>query len=48
MMMNAGKHVIYDVVPACVTLEEARKLRQAEQKTGLTYMMAEISHYRAH
>jgi len=47
MTMNAGKHVIC-AVPACLTIEEARQLRQVKQKTGLTYMMAETSYYRAH
>ncbi len=47
MTMNAGKHVMC-AVPACLGLEEARQLREVQQKTGLTYMMAETSYYRAH
>ena len=41
-----GKHVI-SAVPACLTLEEAAKLKEAKEKTGLKYMMAETSYYRA-
>jgi len=40
-----GKHCI-SAVPACQTLEEARKLKEAKERTGLTYMMAETSYYR--
>ncbi len=43
--LNAGKHVI-SAVPACCSLEEAQQLREVVEKTGLTYMMAETSHYR--
>ncbi|MBI2301057.1 MAG: Gfo/Idh/MocA family oxidoreductase [Armatimonadetes bacterium] len=43
--MNAGKHVI-SAVPACCSLEEALQIREVKEKTGLTYMMAETSHYR--
>lgn len=41
----AGKHVIC-AVPACLTLDEAHQLKEAKERTGLTYMMAETSHYR--
>jgi len=47
MALKAGKHVIC-AVPACLTLEEAEQLREVRRKTGLTYMMAETSYYRAH
>lgn len=40
-----GKHVI-SAVPACLTLDEARELKAVKERTGLTYMMAETSHYR--
>ncbi|MDH7480605.1 MAG: Gfo/Idh/MocA family oxidoreductase [Armatimonadota bacterium] len=42
--MKAGKHVI-SAVPACMSLEEAEELLETQQKTGLTYMMAETSYY---
>ena len=41
-----GKHCI-SAVPACLTLEEAQALKEAKERTGLTYMMAETSYYRA-
>ncbi len=41
-----GKHCI-SAVPACLTLEEAQQLKEAKEKTGLAYMMAETSAYRA-
>lgn len=41
-----GKHVI-SAVPACLTLEEAQQLKEAKERTGLVYMMAETSYYRA-
>jgi len=44
--MNAGKHVL-SAVPACLTLEEAQLLKETKEKTGLKYMMAETSYYRA-
>jgi len=44
--MKHGKHVI-SAVPACVTLEEAAQLKEMKEKTGLKYMMAETSYYRA-
>ncbi len=43
--MEAGKHVL-SAVPACITLEQARALREAKQRTGRIYMMAETSWYR--
>jgi len=44
--MKHGKHVI-SAVPACLTLEEAQALKEMKEKTGLRYMMAETSYYRA-
>ena len=44
--MKHGKHVI-SAVPACLTLEEAELLKQTKEHTGLRYMMAETSYYRA-
>jgi predicted dehydrogenase len=45
MCFERGLHVI-SAVPACLTLEDAEKLRDAKEKTGLKYMMAETSYYR--
>lgn len=42
--MKHGKHVI-SAVPACLTLEEARALKEIKERTGLRYMMAETSYY---
>lgn len=42
--MKAGKHVI-SAVPACINMEQAEELFAVQQKTGLTYMMAETSYY---
>ena len=42
--MKAGKHVI-SAVPAATSLEEAALLYDTVKQTGLTYMMAETSHY---
>lgn len=42
--MEAGKHVIC-AVPAAMTIEECEQLREAVERTGLTYMMAETSYY---
>ncbi len=42
--MKAGKHVI-SAVPACISIEQAEELLETQQKTGLTYMMAETSYY---
>ena len=41
-----GKHVL-SAVPACLTLEEAAQMKEAKERTGLKYMMAETSYYRA-
>ncbi len=41
-----GKHVI-SAVPACLTLEEAAQMKEVKERTGLKYMMAETSVYRA-
>ena len=45
MCMNRGLHVI-SAVPACFSLEEADKLKELKERTGLRYMMAETSYYR--
>jgi len=42
--LAAGKHV-YSAVPAATTLVELAQLIDAVQRTGLTYMMGEISIY---
>jgi len=44
MCMNHGLHVV-SAVPACQTLEEAQRLKEIKEKTGLKYMMAESSYY---
>jgi len=44
LALNSGKHVIC-AVPAAMTIEECQQLIDAVKKTGLTYMMAETSHY---
>lgn len=43
--LQHGKHVLC-AVPAAMTLEECRDLKEWVKKTGLTYMMAETSYYR--
>lgn len=43
--MKAGKHVI-SACPACLTLEDAAKLKEIKERTGLIYMTAETSYYR--
>ncbi|MCC6694274.1 MAG: Gfo/Idh/MocA family oxidoreductase [Candidatus Hydrogenedentes bacterium] len=43
--MEAGKHVI-SACPACMTLEDAAKLKEVKERTGLRYMSAETSYYR--
>jgi predicted dehydrogenase len=43
--MEHGKHVIC-AVPACLTLEEAAKLKEVKERTGRKYMMAETTYYR--
>ncbi len=45
MCMERGLHVI-SAVPACLTLEEAERLTELKETTGLKYMMAETSYYR--
>ena len=40
----AGKHVL-SAVPAATSLEDCARLKEAVTSTGLTYMMAETSHY---
>ena len=42
--MEAGKHVL-SAVPAATTLEECARLKEAVKRTGMTYMMAETSHW---
>jgi predicted dehydrogenase len=44
--MKAGKHVI-SAVPAGMSVEELEQLLDCVKKTGLKYMMAETSYYRA-
>ena len=44
--MKAGKHVI-SAVPAGMSVEELEQLLECVKKTGLKYMMAETSYYRA-
>ncbi|MEK7404747.1 MAG: Gfo/Idh/MocA family oxidoreductase [Acidobacteriota bacterium] len=45
MCFRRGLHVV-SACPACFTLEEAEKLKEIKEKTGLRYMMAESSYYR--
>ncbi len=47
LSMERGWHVI-SAVPACLTIEEAERLKEVKEKTGLKYMMAETSYYRHH
>jgi predicted dehydrogenase len=42
--MKAGKHVL-SAVPAAMSLGECALLVETVRKTGMTYMMAETSHY---
>ena len=44
MCLAAGKHVLC-AVPAAMTLEDCQQMVDAVKKTGLTYMMAETSHW---
>jgi predicted dehydrogenase len=44
LALEAGKHVLC-AVPAAMSLEECQKLVETVKRTGLTYMMAETSHY---
>ncbi|MDZ7639963.1 MAG: Gfo/Idh/MocA family oxidoreductase [Bryobacterales bacterium] len=41
---RAGKHVL-SAVPAAMSLEDCARLVEAVKRSGLTYMMAETSHY---
>lgn len=43
--LHAGKHVLC-AVPAGMSIDECAQVKQAVQRTGLTYMMAETSVYR--
>jgi predicted dehydrogenase len=45
-VMDTGKHCIC-AVPAGMSLEECERLIEAKERNGVTYMMAETSHYRA-
>jgi len=45
-VMKHGKHAI-SAVPAAMTLEGCRLLKETKERTGLKYMMAETSYYRA-
>ncbi len=42
--LQRGLHV-FVAVPACMTLEEAERLREAVERTELTYMMGETSYF---
>jgi predicted dehydrogenase len=42
--LKAGKHVL-SAVPAAMSLEECERLIEGVKRSGLTYMMAETSHY---
>lgn len=44
--MENGWHVV-SAVPACFTIEEAFMMKELKERTGLRYMMAETSYYRA-
>jgi len=45
-VMNHGKHCI-SAVPAATSIDECYQLKEIKEKTGLRYMMAETSYYRA-
>jgi len=45
LCMEHGKHVCC-ACPACLTVEEAVKLKEVKERTGLRYMSAETSYYR--
>jgi predicted dehydrogenase len=45
MCMRRGLHVVA-ACPAVMTLEDAYKLKELKERTGLRYMMAESSYYR--
>jgi len=42
--MEHGKHVI-SACPACFSLEEAARMKEVKERTGLRYMSAETSYY---
>ncbi|HPA16195.1 MAG TPA: Gfo/Idh/MocA family oxidoreductase [Verrucomicrobiae bacterium] len=44
LCLDAGKHVLC-AVPAAMTLEDCGRMVDAVKRTGLTYMMAETSHW---
>jgi len=44
-VMNTGKHCL-SAVPVGTTLEGLQQVVEAKEKNGVTYMMAETSHYR--
>ncbi len=44
LAMQHGKHC-FSAVPACNTLDDAHKLKETKEQTGLKYMMAESSYY---
>jgi len=46
-VLNHGKHVMCAVPAVCGSIEEAGQLLETVKKTGLKYMMAETSYYRA-
>ncbi len=43
--MEHGKHVI-SACPACITLEDAARLKTVKERTGLKYMNAETTYFR--
>ena len=45
-VMEKGKHCI-SAVPAATTLEGCQQLVESKERNGVTYMMAETSHYRS-
>jgi predicted dehydrogenase len=45
MCMRRGLHVV-SACPAVMALEDAHKLKELKERTGLRYMMAESSYYR--
>jgi len=45
MCMDAGKHVV-SACPVAMNLEDCAKVKEAKERTGLKYMMAESSYYR--
>ena len=45
LCFEKGKHVIC-ACPACLTLEEAARLKEAKERSGLFYMSAETTYFR--